>query len=193
MASSAWSCIHSRSSACHLSPQAPFIQDSNKTSICDACQQGKSHQLPYPRSTSVSSSPLDLVFSDIWGPAPNSVGRNKYYLSFIDDFSKFTWIYLLRGKSKVFQCFHDFQSLVERQFNRKIKAVQTDWGGEYQSLISFFQLMGISCHVSCPDAHQQNGSAERKHRHIVEVGLTLLAHASMPPKFWDEAFLTLFF
>jgi hypothetical protein len=44
--------------------------------------------------------------------------------------------------------------------------------------------------VSCPHAHQQNGSAERKHRHIVEVGLSLLAHASMPLKFWDEAFLT---
>jgi histone deacetylase 1/2 len=43
--------------------------------------------------------------------------------------------------------------------------------------------------VSCPHAHQQNGAAERKHRHIVEVGLSLLAHASMPLKFWDEAFL----
>lgn len=48
----------------------------------------------------------------------------------------------------------------------------------------------ISHHVSCPHAHQQNGSAERKHRHIVEVGLALLAQASMPLKFWDEAFLT---
>jgi histone deacetylase 1/2 len=45
-----------------------FVSDSNKNTICDACQQGKSHQLPYPRSTSVSTSPLDLVFSDVWGP-----------------------------------------------------------------------------------------------------------------------------
>jgi histone deacetylase 1/2 len=101
----------------------PFVQDSNKDRVCDACQQGKSHQLPYPRSTSVSSSPLDLVFSDVWGPAPNSISRNKYYLSFIDDHSKYVWIYLLRQKSDVFQCFHDFQNLVERQFNRKIRAV----------------------------------------------------------------------
>jgi len=63
-------------------------------------------------------------------------------------------------------------------------------GGEYQKLNSFFQRIGISHHVSCPYAHQQNGSAERKHRHIVEVGLSLLAHASMPLKFWDEAFIT---
>jgi hypothetical protein len=93
----------------------------------------------------------------------------------------------------VFQRFHDFQQLVERQFNRKILAVQTDWGGEYQSLNSFFKRVGISHHVSCPHAHQQNGSAERKHRHIVEVGLSLLAHASMPLKFWDEAFATTVF
>lgn len=82
---------------------------------------------------------------------------------------------------------------MERQFNRKILAIQTDWGGEYRSLNSFFQRIGISHHVSCPHAHQQNGSAERKHRHIVEVGLTLLAHVSMPLKFWDEAFLTAVF
>jgi hypothetical protein len=57
-------------------------------------------------------------------------------------------------------------------------------------LHSFFQRIGISHQVSCPHARQQNGSAERKHRHIVEIGLALLANASMPLKFWDEAFLT---
>jgi histone deacetylase 1/2 len=168
----------------------PFISNSNKQSICDACQQGKSHQLPYPKSSSVSNKPLDLVFSDVWGPAPTSVGQNNYYVSFIDDFSKFTWLYFLQHKSEVFQRFHDFQNLVERLFNRKIVVVQTDWGGEYQRLNSLFQRIGISHHVSCPHAHQQNGSAERKYRHIVEVGLSLLAHASMPLKFCDETFLT---
>jgi histone deacetylase 1/2 len=133
------------------------------------------------------------VFSDVWGPATDSVGRNKYYVSFIDDYSKFTWIYLLKYKSEVFQKFHDFQQLVERQFDRKIIAVQTDWGGEYEKLNSFFTKIGISHHVSCPHAHQQNGSAERKHRHIVEVGLAILASACMPLKFWDEAFVTAVF
>ena len=68
--------------------------------------------------------------------------------------------------------------------------MQTDWGGEYEKLNASFQKVGITHHVSCPHAHQQNGSAERKHRHIVEVGLALLANASMPLKFWDEAFVT---
>ena len=44
--------------------------------------------------------------------------------------------------------------------------------------------------VSCPHTHQQNGIAERKHRHIVETGLTLLAHASVPLQFWSDAFTT---
>jgi histone deacetylase 1/2 len=127
-----------------------FVRDSSNKSICDACQKEKSHQLPYPKSTFVSSSPLELVFSDVWGLAPTSVGRHDYYVRFIDDYSKFTWIYLLRHKSEVFRCFHDFQNMVERRFNRKIRAVQTDWGGEYQSLNSFFTHIGISHHVSCP-------------------------------------------
>jgi histone deacetylase 1/2 len=67
---------------------------SNKDAVCDACQRGKSHQLSYPVSTSVSSQPLELIFSDVWGAAPESAGRFKYYVSFIDDFSKFTWIYI---------------------------------------------------------------------------------------------------
>jgi histone deacetylase 1/2 len=110
-------------------------------------------------------------------------------VSFIDDHSKFVWIYLLRYKSEVFAKFTEFQQLVERRFNRKIVSIQTDWGREYERLNSFFKNIGISYLVSCPHAHQQNGAAERKHRHIVEVGLSLLAHASMPLKFWDEAFL----
>jgi len=97
----------------------PFAQESNKTRVCDTCQQGKSHQLPYPKSTSLSSHPLDLVFSDVWGPAPSSVGRKNYYVSFIDDHTKYVWVYFLHHKSEVFQCFRDFQNLVERQFSQK--------------------------------------------------------------------------
>lgn len=154
----------------------PCLGDISESGVCDACQKAKSHRLPYPKS-SVSSVPLELIFSDVWGPAPDSFGGRKYYVSFINDFSKFTWIYLLKKKSEVFQKFLDFQQLVERVFDHKIIAIQTDWGGEYEKLHSFFTKIGISHHVSCPYAHQQNGSAEHKHRHIVEVGLALLAHA----------------
>jgi histone deacetylase 1/2 len=81
-------------------------------------------------------------------------------------------------------------NFIERKFDKKIVTMQTDWDGEYEKLNPFFQKLGITHHVSCPHAHQQNGSVERKHHHIVEVGLALLAHASMPLNFSDEAFLT---
>jgi histone deacetylase 1/2 len=73
-----------------------------------------------------------------------------------------------------------FQAHVERLLKKKIIHVQYDWGGEYQSLNNFFQKLGISHRMSCPHTHQQNSVAERKHCHIVETGLTLLAHASVP-------------
>jgi histone deacetylase 1/2 len=58
--------------------------------VCDSCQLAKSHQLPYPTSSSRSTVPLEQIFSDVWGPAPLSAGKHSYYVSFIDDFSKFT-------------------------------------------------------------------------------------------------------
>jgi hypothetical protein len=81
--------------------------------------------------------------------------------------------------------------IVERVLDAKIKCVQSDWGGEYQKIHNtFFRSLGIGRRVSCPHTHQQNGSAEHKHRHIVETGLALLAHAHIVIKFWDDAFLT---
>ena len=93
--------------------------------ICDPCQLAKSHQLPYPTSTSVSTVSLEHIFSDVWGPAPLSVGKHAYYVSFIDDFSKFTWIYLLKHRSEVYQVFLNFQQFVECKFARKIVTMQT--------------------------------------------------------------------
>jgi hypothetical protein len=170
-----------------------FVSNKNEAHVCDACQWAKSHKLPFPKSISVSKVPLELMFSDVRGPAPTSVSKNNYYVSFIDDFSKFALVYLLKHKSDVFQRFQEFQAHVERLFDRKVLAMQTDWSGECQKLSPFFDHVGISHLVSCPHTHQQNGSVECKHRHIVKVGLVLLAHASMPLKFWDEHFSPLCF
>jgi hypothetical protein len=97
-------------------------------------------------STSVSTAPLQLVSSNVWGHATTSVGRHKYYVSFIDDYSKFTWIY-------VFNAFVNFQKLVERKLDKKILTLQSDWGGEYVKLNGFLQTQGTAHHVSCPHAH----------------------------------------
>jgi hypothetical protein len=70
--------------------QIVFSKSSDLADIYDACQYAKSHPLPFPRSVSMSKAPLELIFSDVWGPPPSSVGRNTYYVSFINDFSKYT-------------------------------------------------------------------------------------------------------
>uniref|UniRef100_A0A2N9E6L3 Integrase catalytic domain-containing protein n=1 Tax=Fagus sylvatica TaxID=28930 RepID=A0A2N9E6L3_FAGSY len=80
------------------------------------------------------------------------------------------------------------QIRVERFFNAKIKSIQSDWGGEYRSISKFFQNCGIVHHISCPHTHQQNGSIEHKHHHVVESGLALLSHAHAPLRYWDDAF-----
>jgi histone deacetylase 1/2 len=109
-------------------------------------------------------------------------------VSFVDAYNRFTWLYLLKRKSDVFHVFIEYQKHVERLLDKKIIHVQSDWGGEYHRLNKFFTDLCISHRVSCPHTHQHNGSAERKHRHIVETGLTLLAHASAPYRFWGDAF-----
>jgi uncharacterized membrane protein YgcG len=93
-----------------------FIVKSNKLActprqssrVCDPYQRAKAHQLPFQKSKHVTSPPLELVHSDVWGPAVTSVGGFKYYVSFLDDFSRFTWIYLLKRKSDVEHAFHLF-------------------------------------------------------------------------------------
>jgi hypothetical protein len=161
----------------------------NKEFVCDALQRAKSHQLPHSKSNSSSSHPLELIYSDVWGYAHKSVGGKKYYVSFIYDYSKFSWIYPLKFKSKVFSKFVESQILVEHLLDRKIITIQMHWGREYQKLHGFFSKIGITHLVLCPYAHQQNGSAKQKHHNIMEVGLSLLAHVSTPLKYWDDVFL----
>jgi histone deacetylase 1/2 len=130
------------------------------------------------------------VFFDVWSHTQTSVSGHNYYVSFIDAYSRFTWLYLIKRKSAVFDVFLQSQAHVERLLKTKIISVQSDWSGEYHNLNTFFQKLGISHRVSCPHTHQQNGVAEHNRRHIVETGLTLLAHASVPFCYWSDAFST---
>jgi hypothetical protein len=96
----------------------PCLSESNKQSVCNACQKAKSHQFPYSKSHSTSKFTLEFIYSDVWGQAPKSVGDKQYYMSFIDDYNKFSWIYPLKFKSEVFHKFVEFQNLVEWLFDR---------------------------------------------------------------------------
>ncbi|KAJ9567488.1 hypothetical protein OSB04_003454 [Centaurea solstitialis] len=117
---------------------------SNKTFDfhCNSCSVGKSSKLNLLSSDYKSSHILDLVFCDVWGPAPvTSFDGHTYFLLCVDHFSKFMWLFPLKRKSDVVDVFKRFVSMAERQFSTKLKTVQTDWGGEFRNLSHFFLLL----------------------------------------------------
>ena len=113
-----------------------------------------------------------------------------YYLSILDDFTRFTWIFPLITKSQALQTFIEFQHMIEKCLNRKIKSLQTDWGGEFRPFLFYLTEQGIQFRHPYPYIHHQNEKIERKHRHIVETGFTLHAQTHLPLKFWWNAFHT---
>jgi transposase InsO family protein len=131
----------------------------------------------------------------VWTSPISSLSGCKYYVLFVDDYSRFTWLYPLLNKSDVYQCFVKFTLLVENLFSSKIKQLQTNNGGEYTSALfkQFLAQHGIFHKLTCPYTSQQNGIAERKHRHIMEMRLTLLAQSGLSPKYWVDSFLTAIF
>jgi histone deacetylase 1/2 len=90
----------------------PLVSTNKEPKVCDACEQGKSHQLPFSVSNYVAKNSLELIYSDVWGHVQTSVSGHNYYVSYIDAYSHFTWIYLLKRKSDVFDIFLQFQSHV---------------------------------------------------------------------------------
>ncbi|GAA0166894.1 hypothetical protein LIER_40268 [Lithospermum erythrorhizon] len=162
----------------------------NSSLSSTSCPMGKLSKIHLPLSNKRSTMPLELIFSDLWGPAPTLSNGYRYFVIFVDDFCRFVWFYPLVYKSDALDVFKSFQVLVERQFETKIKSVQTDWGGEYRSCNKYFQTVGIHHRVSCPHTHEQMGRVERRHRHIIDTGLTLLSHAKLDMSYWYYAFET---
>lgn len=127
--------------------------------------------------------PLERIHSDVWGPAPvTSVNDFKYYLVLDDDFSKFKWVYLFKFKSNVFNIFKYFKATVENLLNLKIKTFRSDGGGDFSSkaFTDFCSSNGTIHQFSYPHTPQQNGVAERKHRHLIECSLTMQSHSTLP-------------
>ena len=101
---------------------------------CSACKLGKSKSLSFPSHGSRKTSCFDMIHSDVWGITPVISHANyKYFVTFIDDYSKYTWIYFLRSKSEVCSVFKKFVAYIETQFSSKIKVLRSDSGGEYVS------------------------------------------------------------
>jgi hypothetical protein len=137
----------------HVLSKFSLPTTSNKSgSPCFACCQAKGHQLSF-QHLHLSSSPLDLIYSDLWSPV-FSIHGNHYYVSFIDAFSKYTWLFPIHCKSHVYAIFLQFQSMVKRLFNLKIKCIQLIGVGNFD-LSPFLKRLELFICVSCPHTHQQ--------------------------------------
>jgi transposase InsO family protein len=157
---------------------------------CAPCKLGKNKSLPFPLQGSRASTCFEIIHYDVWGMSPVlSHAQFKYFVTFIDDYSRFTWVYFLRSKADVFSNFKTFVTYVETQFFACIKPLRSNCGGEYMShaFQSFLQQKGILSQHSCPYTPQQNGVAERKNRHLLDVVCTLMLESSVPPRFWVKA------
>jgi len=164
----------------------------NKNHVCASCQLGKAKKHHFHTFTRISEFPLQLIHTDLWTSPIPSVSGYKYYTLFVDDYSSYSWIYPLHSKLETFAAFVQFKSLVENQFSTTIKQLQSDGGSEYTShqFQSFLTTHSIAYRKSYPYTSPHNGLAERKLRHILETGLTLLAHAQLSSKYWVDSFLT---
>jgi transposase InsO family protein len=100
-----------------------------------------------------------------------------------------TWLYVLKRKDEVSYVFKSFFNMVQNQFNKNVKILRSDNGGEFvnRTLRELFHLKGIIHETSCVGTPQQNGVAERKNRYILETARSMLLENEVPQVYWDHA------
>ena len=165
--------------------------EGNTHQQCEACARAKMHRVPVPKvSQNKSSRPLQLVHSDVCGPMNvNSIGGSKYVLTFTDDYTKYVTVYFLKNKSEVLSRFQEYESMATNATGLKIQTLRSDNGGEYTSkeFTKFCTSKGIVHQLTNPYTPEQNGTAERLNRTLIESAKSMLFHAGLPLQFRAEA------
>ena len=136
---------------------------------------------------------LGVVHSDVHGKIETkSLSREEYFVTFIDDKSRFVWVYPLKHKSEVFKKFSEWRALLEKSSGMKVKVLLTDNGGEYMSkeFEEYLAKHSIQHELTVPKTPQQNGVAERMNRKLMENIRLMLADSKLPKCFWAEALST---
>ncbi|KAL0392758.1 UNVERIFIED_CONTAM: Retrovirus-related Pol polyprotein from transposon TNT 1-94 [Sesamum radiatum] len=154
---------------------------------CEACLQGKQHKKPFPSGTSWrAKAVLELIHTDVCGPMRTpSHEQNRYFILFIDDYSRMTWVYFMREKFEVFKVFKKFKNLVEKQSGRSIKVLRSDRGKEYNNseFDKFCEEEGIEHQTTVShqggSKHDSNRSVERQEtfsKHLRVFGSICYVH-----------------
>ena len=140
-----------------------------KVELCEPCVKGKIHRPPFPKSgPKRASAPLVLVHSEVCGKLDKSLGLAEYFLTFIDDHSRFVWTYTLKRKDEVFPKFLEWKSMIENSTDLKLKCLRTDNGGDYlSSKFTEYLKSDVRHELTVPNNPEQNGVAERQKRTLV--------------------------
>jgi len=132
--------------------QIPVLKSKSSQLLCTPCQLAKSRKLPFCDSSRVTSTPLELIHCDIWIFPVFSTNGYKYYIIYVDDFSRYTWLITLKHKSDALEQFVKFKRLTKILFSLRIKQLQTDGRGEYSSsaFSKFLADHGMFQRTTCP-------------------------------------------
>ncbi|KAK1679090.1 hypothetical protein QYE76_039938 [Lolium multiflorum] len=165
-----------------------------KDRVCSACVAGKQLKKKHPiKSIVTTSRPLELLHLDLFGPSHyDTLGGSKYGLVIVDDYSRYSWVFLLKSKDETHREFITFAKKAQRMYESEIKAIRTDNGTEFKNytMQEFVDDEGIKHEFSAPYTPQQNGVVERKNRTIIEMARTMLSEFNSPHNFWGEAIST---
>jgi hypothetical protein len=134
--------------------------------------------------------PLELLHMDLFGPiAYISIGRSKYCLVIVDDYSRFTWVFFLQEKSHTQETLKGFLRRAQNEFGLRIKKIRSDNGTEFKNsqIESFLEEEGIKHEFSSPYTPQQNGVVKRKNRTLLDMARTMLDEYKTLDQFWAEA------
>ena len=162
----------------------------NKVGPCYVCPLAKQRRLSFVAHNNMAENAFDVIHCDIWGPHHiASYTNHRYFLTLVDDFSRFTWVYLLQHKSDVATVIPRFCTMIETQFGICVKKFRSDNAPEL-SLTDFFHKRGMLHDFSCVERPEQNSVVERKHQHLLNVARALYFQSRIPIQFWTDCVLT---
>jgi len=159
---------------------------------CDGCILGKQYAEKIKTSTPRNRILGELIHSDVCGPMEADMHGNRYYVSFIDDYSRRATIFLLKQKSEVVSKFKEFYQRVLAETGMKIQVLRSDNGGEYvnAAMENFMKENGIKHQTSVPYNPDENGVSERFNRTEVEGVRAMLHGQGMDMSYWGLAAVT---
>lgn len=169
----------------HMTLLYPSIYFYNKAT-CDIRHLARQKN-PFCHSSSTTNSKFKTLHLDIWGHLSIPLVHNhKYFLTILDDYTRYMWIVLLKTKDEVSTKVKQFITKIQTKFHITPKTIKTNNGPEFL-LQSFYDSIGINHQRSCVETSQQNGRVERKHQHLLNVGRALLYQAKLPKQYWSYA------